>query len=194
MDGMLVKVTKYLGDTSSFLGNAIFFKKDFKDLAKKNIWLKEYFEIDPDFTDIPNLPRAAITARLKLGQKILNITNAHLAWGPTQFDEPYKIKQAEILYKSLVKQKKPFILAGDFNVIPSTKTASMFDKLGRNLVKENGITNTLNERKHPAKVLFPPGIAVDYVFVSDDILVKKFKTIDNIDLSDHLGLLLEFEI
>jgi endonuclease/exonuclease/phosphatase family metal-dependent hydrolase len=193
MDGILVATSKLKGDSESYFGNATFFKKNIKLLSNKIVWLKDFLEIDESFTDIPNLSRAAIIAKFKIGRtKTLTTINSHFAWGPNPLDEPYKINQARKLYNAIKTSPDPFVFTGDFNVTPETNSASMFDGIGRNLVKEFGVKNTLNKRVHPAKVLFPRGIAVDYIFVSEDIEVKKFEVIDKIDLSDHYGLLLGF--
>lgn len=194
MDGELVITNSYVGEPESGTGNATLFKKHLKLVDKQVIWMKGFFEIEPDFTDIPVLSRAAIITQFAIKSKQITTINAHLTWGPTAEDAPYKIEQAEILYEALKKIPEPFIFTGDFNVTPDTQTASMFNSLARNLTTENQLTNTLNPNMHPAKHLFPPGLAVDYIFVSENINVASFKLIDDMDLSDHLGLLLEFEL
>lgn len=188
-----VVATSYTNDPASSIGNATFFNGNVKLVKSETIWLKDFFSIPEDFSDIAVLPRAALICKFEGNSKEFYTVNAHLAWGKNSSDEPYKIEQAEKLYDRLKEVKTPFILSGDFNVTPETQTASMFDDLARNLDKENGITNTLNPDVHATKTLFPKGLAVDYVFASKDINVKSFELITE-DLSDHYGLLLEFEI
>lgn len=193
MDGMYQVNNCLVGDPKSCIGNATLINKKFKIESSETIWLKDYFEIDKDFTDIPSLSKAAMIIRLKTPLE-LSIINTHLTWGPDPYDKPYKIEQAKKLLQALARINKPFIFSGDFNVVPETQTASMFAKIGISLTKKYDIKNTLNPRTHPAKKLFPKGLAVDYIFVSRDVKIKKFQVIDSVDLSDHYGLLLEFEI
>lgn len=194
MNGVLVKTTCLEGDKNSYMGNATFYKSSIKLLDYRTIWMKEYFEINKDFTDIPELSRASLISRFEIFSKKFSTVNTHFAWGPNQYDEPYKIEQAKILYKELANISSTLIITGDFNVTPMTETASMFNDFGKNLIQENHVVNTLNPRTHPAKVLFPPGIAVDYVIVSENINVKSFEVVDKTDLSDHFGLLTSFEL
>ncbi len=93
----------------------------------------------------------------------------------------------------LKQVQPPFILTGDFNVRPDTQLIKNFDTLARNLTSEHKITNTLNAQTHRAVEIFPPGIAVDYIYITDDIKVNKFEVIAE-TLSDHLGLQAELEI
>lgn len=88
----------------------------------------------------------------------------------------------------------PWILSGDFNVIADTMVIRSLNEIGRNLASEIGYPNTLNARTHKANHLFPPGLAVDYVYVNRDLDVTSFQLIDTPDLSDHFGYLLEFNL
>jgi len=193
MHGELVKTYSLINDEDSSLGNATFFNDKFELLDKKVLWYKDFMQVPEGFTNIDELSRAALILKLKTGNREFTDINTHLTWGPTPDDEPYKVEQAKILYEELKKTPAPFILSGDFNVTPETETASMFNDLARNLTVENNVKNTLNGEIHPAKNLFPPGLAVDYIFVSQDINVKTFKVVEE-SLSDHLGLMLEFEL
>jgi endonuclease/exonuclease/phosphatase family metal-dependent hydrolase len=47
---------------------------------------------------------------------------------------------------------------------------------------------------HAAKQLFPPGLGVDFAFVSKNISVTDFHLVDTPDLSDHLGLSLTIDV
>ena len=67
--------------------------------------------------------------------------------------------------------------------------------MATNLIVKNKVTNTLNPRVHYArKKLFPPGLAVDYIYISKHFKQKKFKVLKNLDLSDHFGLESELEL
>jgi len=174
-------------------GNAIFFKNNLKLISRNEIWLnrpKKKYKKLADYRQ----PHAALALALKHSGKTVQIINTHLAWGPTAEDRKYKADQANRLLRYLKKINEPFILTGDFNLTPDTKIVKSFGKLAANLTQKYKIKNTLNPRVHYASNLFPPGLAVDYIFASKGIKIKKFKLVDKPDLSDHLGLALEFEI
>lgn len=193
--GELAIAMKLKTDPGSYLGNAIFFKKNIKLLEKRVIWLKRYKELAYRHAiPIQAYPRNALCLELMIEGKPVYFINTHLAWGPTPEDRKYKLVQAKRLYKYLEKLHKPFILSGDFNLTPETQVVKMFDKLGQNLTKKSHVTNTLNPHIHRAKKLFPPGLAVDFIYTSNSVTVNDFKVIDHIDLSDHFGLVAEFTL
>ncbi len=194
LNGEYLITSSYINDPISTIGNATFFKKTIQLINKDVIFMKEFFEIPQDFTDIPQLSRGALILTFEFESKKFTTINTHLTWGPNSEDEPYKIEQAKKLYEQIKQIQEPFILTGDFNVTPATKTASMFNDMAKNLTTENKVINTLNEKIHPAKRLFPPGLAVDYIFTSDQINVKSFRRVDETELSDHYGLFLEFDV
>lgn len=87
---------------------------------------------------------------------------------------------------------RPFILSGDFNLTSDSQTIQQLNNLATNLTLDNHVTNTLNAHTHKAKHLFPPGLAVDYIYTSKDVVVEKFAVVEE-DLSDHLGLIAMIE-
>jgi endonuclease/exonuclease/phosphatase family metal-dependent hydrolase len=126
--------------------------------------------------------------------KIFTVVTSHLVRGRASEDKPYKANQAKILLNFLKTLKNPFILTGDFNLNPQTQIVDSFSQLAKNLILQKGITNTLNPRTHRLKELFPKGMAVDYIFVSEGIGVLDFHLVDHPDISDHLGLSLTFQV
>ena len=194
LTGELVVTNSYINDRESNIGNATFFSKKLKLIGKNIVWLKDYIEIPQNFTDYANMAHAALVLKFEMEGRIFRSINTHLAWGIDSSDTEHKIKEAEILHEKIRDIDPPFVFSGDFNVTPDTKTASMFEDLGQNLIRTKNILNTLNPNIHMIKHLFPPGLAVDQVFISKDIKVKSFKVLENIDLSDHLGIAAELEL
>ena len=190
-----VPTWKITGDKNSYHGIATFVKKEVSVKKMETIWMKEFTEL-PNQTAIPieQFPRAAISLEIKIDSQTMYLINTHLAWSPDDRDNEIKITQSKMLYEYIQNLGKPVILTGDFNVSPDTKTASQFEEFGENLTRKNGITNTLNPRTHNAKQLFPKGLAVDFIFIPHAFEIKKFRLIDDIDLSDHFGLVVEVEI
>lgn len=198
-EGVLAKSMKIIkGENDAYFANATFFKREIIIEDKKVIWLKYYEEYkdpvderDPEF--IRAFPHNALALKLKIASKSFWTINTHLAWGPNPLDEPYKIEQAKKLEKFLKEIKGSFILSGDFNVTPDSVIVKSFDLLGTNHARIAGLTNTLNPHLHrAAKELFPGGLAVDYIYTSKDLKTSNFSLISEPDLSDHLGLSIEF--
>lgn len=195
LNGELLTTHYLKGDPTSYYGNATFYKKHLivVDKEKNLLSNSSHMEIDHNFTEWEKEPRGFISVAFDFNGKKIYFINTHLAWGPRPDDKEYKLEQAKKLYDYIKNLDAPFILSGDFNVTPDTKTASMFNDLGINLTVENSLVNTLNLRVHPAKHL-EPGLAVDYIIASRDLEVRNFKLIDDIDLSDHLALYVEIEV
>ncbi|MEI6532126.1 MAG: endonuclease/exonuclease/phosphatase family protein [Chlamydiota bacterium] len=195
MQGELAVSWNRAGDKSAYLGNATFFSP--------SIILEE--RVDLRFTPLEELedskktaasrhPRNALFLRFKKDSDFFWSVNTHMAWGPTPFDEPYKIEAAKILARNMEQLKEPFLLAGDFNVVTDTEVIGLIEPLARNLIREKGVINTLNPRLHRVPELFPPGLAVDYIFIHPSISINNFKVLDQVDLSDHQGLMVDFQL
>lgn len=109
-----------------------------------------------------------------------------------KLDTPERIKQSEKLLAYYDTKRGPKILGGDFNVLPETRSVQMFVEHGyRELVQDFAIPTTRNRLawdRFPVKQLFS-----DYVFVSRDVEVKDFRVPD-IEISDHLPLILQFDV
>lgn len=183
------------GDHNSFNGNAIFFKKSLHLKDHKIIWLHEILETD----DSENVNwRAAgynaVAVEFEIGNRSLWTVNTHLVWGPTPIDEKYKLEINMPLVEHMRHLPHPWVLSGDFNVDKRSQVVQELNKLGVNLSEKNNVINTINERIHPAKELFPPGLAVDFAYTSDDVITTKFQLLDTIDLSDHYGTLIKIVV
>lgn len=186
---------RFTSSPTSYIGNATFYKKNLLLLEKNIVYLHKSDKPFPEESrSFEEAGRNFLSLKLKIGDKIVSFINAHLAWAKTPTEEPHQTKQGEILTNYLEKIETPFILTGDFNLSPAQPLIEKISSLSKNLIAENKTINTLNERIHEAKILFPPGVVVDYIFVSRDIKVNKFEVLDKEDLSDHLALIAEIEI
>ena len=89
------------------------------------------------------------------------------------------------------------MVGGDFNLMPDTKSINLFENSGyRNLIKEFDIKETRNRFAWDTFKNDPDYVQqhfADYCFVSKDINVKSFEVPD-IEVSDYLPLVLEFEV
>ena len=175
-------------DPQSYFGNATFYKSKFQLLSSDVIWLKRSPTFDYESKQWQKSPINALSKLLKFGECEFYVINTHLVWGPTDKERKFKRKQNKKLVSYIQSLKKPFILSGDFNIGPDAQTVKDLGKISQNLTAQNKITNTLNPRTHYAKHLFPKGLAVDYIFVSEHFRVKKFRLVGKPELSDHFAL------
>jgi endonuclease/exonuclease/phosphatase family metal-dependent hydrolase len=197
MEGKLTISTQKKDDPSSYYGNATFYKPNLELISQEVIWLKPFQEFDAwiiggEFAK--ELPRNALALQFKYNEKIFWSINTHLAWGPTPFDEPYKIKQVLKLQNFVKKIKNSFILTGDFNITKDSEIVRGFDKIAVNHAVQAGLINTLNPHLHRVRQLFPPGLAVDFIYTSFDLEADNFELVDSPDLSDHYGLKISITI
>lgn len=179
----------------SFEGNAIFYKKDFFLVDKKEIVL--YKGINPfpsNATSFEEMPRSALCLTLSIENKLCDIFSTHLAWAQTSTEHPHQRQQNLTLINEVSTRKNPWILTGDFNISPENQTILDLEKYGHDLIKEYHVENTIDEVNHNAWDRITPGFSVDYIFVSPDIHVVDFKALTNIHMSDHYGLVAEVEL
>lgn len=112
----------------------------------------------------------------------------------TKIDTTTRLKQSQRVINFFADKDGPKIIGGDFNLNPDTRSIKMFEEAGyRNLIRDFGIKETRNrlsweqfpneEKQHFA----------DYCFVSPEVKVQNFE-VPNIEISDHLPLILDFEI
>lgn len=125
--------------------------------------------------------------------KDLYVCNFHGMSRPVdKLDNPGRLRQSEELINFFKNKQGLKIIGGDFNVFPETKSIRMFQENGyRDLIKEYAIPTTRNrlawERFPNDKHYYS-----DYIFVGPEITIKNF-SVPDIEISDHLPLILEIE-
>lgn len=137
-------------------------------------------------------PRSVQIVELDINGKNLQILNLHGLYSRDKQDSDRTLKQCKYIIKAAKRKKIPTIIAGDFNLLPNTKSIKIIDEKFRNLIKEYNIASTVPDFDHdtePTKGKF----VMDYIFVDDKIKVNNFGVIDT-NISDHLPLNLNFEI
>ena len=129
------------------------------------------------------------------GDKELTITSVHGNSQPGhKLDTPDRLVQSGQLIESSNTSNGTSVFIGDFNLLPGTESVDMFVKSGyRNLINEYNIATTRNEiawRRYPEnKQLY-----ADYAFIRGGSGVVYDFTVEPIDVSDHLPLLLQVKI
>lgn len=192
--GELAITQRFTSSPTSYFGNATFYKKDFSVLSKQIFYLQKNEDLfDSKSENFEDLGRAILHLTLNVNGKEVSFLNAHGAWGGTNLELPHQTEQLEKAIDYVKTINKPFVLTGDLNISPDQPSIQKLDKLATNLITKYQITNTLNPRLHAAKSVFPKGVAADYIFVSDDLGVKKFEVLSE-DLSDHFGLVAVVEL
>lgn len=132
-------------------------------------------------------------AHISFGDKEFYICNFHGKPRPgDKLDDPGRLLQSEMLIDFFKDLNSPKIIGGDFNVLPNTRSIQMFRENGyRDLIKEYSVPTTRNQlvwSRYPDDKQYYS----DYVFVSPEIKIKSF-SVPNIEISDHLPLILEIE-
>lgn len=172
--------------------NVVFVRNDFEANSQKSI-LKGDMKVG-----LINRHKVTISA------KEIGISNIHGVSQPgDKKDNSDRVRQTEGILNSGLDPNLPHIIGGDFNLLPDTKSIQLFERAGfRNLIKDFHIKTTRSryawKRALDNNIRF--GIPIyekqkfaDYVFVSPHIIVKSF-TVPNMNISDHLPLILEFDI
>lgn len=125
----------------------------------------------------------------------IDLLNYHgITYHPTddKMDNLQRIAQSENIISEAKNWTGIKILGGDFNVESKTKSIEMFETSGYvDLIKKFNVKTTRNElawKNYEKKLLFS-----DYIFVDPTVKVKSL-TLPNIDVSDHLPMILEIDI
>ena len=178
---------RYTSSPQAYMANGTFYKKQFSLIRIQEVVLSSFKPFPKDSTAYEHVGRKLLHLILAINGKQISFLNTHFAWGGDHIEKHHQTKQGEILLNYLQSVEPPFVLTGDFNLTPEQPLIQKISAYTKNLIVENGITNTLNPTNHRAKQLFPKGLAVDYLFTSKDLKAKKFQVVDE-NLSDHFGL------
>lgn len=189
------------GDTTPdiIFGLGIFIKNKFEIKKTGDFYIvghEQSFQ-----TGIQNtLPFKAQFHQLSIAKKLLTICNVHgTAWPVDKLDSEERLAQSKKILDLVNNLPGEKIITGDFNLFPNTKSIGLFEENGfKNLVKDFNIQTTrgsLIKKLHPE--YFADGRVfqefADYTFVSPGIQVRDY-TVPDLPISDHLPLILEFEI
>ena len=161
--------------------------------------------------DFSTLPHILQYARVACSGAPLTIASVHGISRPgTKRDTPERLEQSRRIVRFLEKEPGAKILCGDFNLMPDTESIAMIERVAakagqagppsqelrragmRNLIKDFGVTDTRGSLGHE-KWPDSPQFFADYAFVSPEVKVKKFE-VPQIPVSDHLPMILEFEL
>lgn len=187
------KKDNYIFDFGGFIEMGNYIKTKFKIAKKEHIFVKGNGKIKiTNWTDFPKkFCNGFQIADLELPKrKKLRIINYHGIWSKEKVGN----NETKIACKKILNEAKkvqyPTIIAGDFNLFPNTPSMQVFYKDFISLVDEHRISTTRpkhNELSHLERNI------VDYILVSKNVKIASFE-VKNTDISDHLPLILDFEV
>ena len=163
-------------------------QKDIKVLEEGDVFVHKERGYVPE-GDAGNHARNVQYATLATPLGPRTVMNFHGLWkgGAGKLDIPERLLQSDNIIKFLNTLQNPYVLAGDFNLMPDTESMHKLERVGlRNLIKEYGVTST--RTKYYDKL----DKYADYVLASDGVEIKEFKVLPD-EVSDHLALYVEFE-
>jgi endonuclease/exonuclease/phosphatase family metal-dependent hydrolase len=157
-----------------------FYYKEYKEIIDWSKWFDEDHgrAFQHAIVDISN-------------NKQIQLINLHGIWTDDKLGDKRTVEQIKIILKEIKKIiGLPTIIIGDINLLPESESIQLLNKHFTNLIDKYNIMST---RPQLMKGFDKGELVVDYAFVNGLIDIKKFE-VPNIDISDHLPLVLEFEI
>lgn len=171
-------------------GNEIMSKFSIISATNEHFYKKYSYEYDWTNWRQIDEPRSVIIVELDINGKSLQVLNLHGIWSEDKKGNENAVKQCKYVLNAAKRKNIPTIIVGDFNLLPETKGIKMISKEFRNLIEEFNIKST---RPGFMDGTDKGGVVVDYIFVNNKIKVNRFEVIQT-DISDHLPLILDFEI
>lgn len=181
-------------DFGGFIECGNYIKSKFEITKGESIFIQNHFSYLTNWESMASYlgeePRMVQIADIKLrDSKKLRILNYHGIWSRDKRGSEKTKSASQKLVQLADKASYPSIICGDFNLFPHTKSMKIFKEKYLSLVDEFKITHTRPKSNELSQV---KRNVVDYIFISKELEVKKFKVIDS-DVSDHFPLLLDFD-
>ncbi len=180
-------------DFGGLLKAGNYVRTKFKIIKKANVFVQsnQTFAV-ADWTKWPNSQSKAVQViDLQLpDNKKLRVLNYHGIWTKEKVGNEETLKACQKLLSLAKEVDYPTIIVGDFNLFPDTPSMQVFYKDFISLVDKHNISTTRpksNELSNLERNI------VDYILVSKGVEVKSFTVLDS-DVSDHLPLVLDFEL
>ncbi|OGZ02091.1 MAG: hypothetical protein A2946_02870 [Candidatus Liptonbacteria bacterium RIFCSPLOWO2_01_FULL_53_13] len=162
--------------------------------------------------DYSKFPTNLIHARIASKDRVFTLGALHGISQPGEkLDNEPRLEQSRRIVDFISRTEGPHIICGDFNLMPDTESIAMIERADakagqagppsqelrragmRNLIKDFHIKATRNAISHEKWAGYPLQYFADYTFVSPEISVKNF-TVPDVPASDHMPMILEFEI
>jgi endonuclease/exonuclease/phosphatase family metal-dependent hydrolase len=128
-----------------------------------------------------NEPRVALAVDIRLpGGRSITVVNVHFDWVR---DDAFRFAQADTLAGYLDRLTTPYVLLGDFNDVPGSRTLALFERRA-----------TLARKPESNRFTFPapqPEREIDFLFSApaDAFAAREVRVIDERLASDHRPVL-----
>lgn len=166
-------------------------KSTFPITKGQNIFVQNHFSYVTDWSNWPEEDyRAFQVTDILVDGKELRLINYHGIWSRDKMGTEKTKIACETIRDFGLETKGGVIICGDFNLFPETNSIKVLNHEFRNLCNEFNIKSTrpeTNELSNKSRNV------VDYIFTNEKIKVNNFEVI-NSNVSDHLPLILEFDI
>lgn len=170
-------------------GNYI--KTRYKINKGQNIFVQNHLTYITDWSKWPEEDyRAVQVSDLDIKGKKLRLLNYHGIWSKDKMGTNKTLDACKAVKRLALEVEFPSIIVGDFNLFPNTPSISLFKPELISLVDQYDIRST---RPASNELNDKPRNVVDYIFVTKEIKVNNFEVL-NSDVSDHLPLVLDFEL
>jgi endonuclease/exonuclease/phosphatase family metal-dependent hydrolase len=180
-------------DFGGFLKAGNYFRSKFPILNKQSIFVKNGPQIKTlDWSKWPESQIKAVqVVDLELPkEKKLRVINYHGIWTKEKVGNEETLKACQKILELAKEVSYPTIIVGDFNLFPDTPSMQVFYNDFVSLVDKYNIKTTRPKSNELSNL---ERNVVDYILVTPDVKVNSFEVIDS-DVSDHLPLILDFEI
>jgi endonuclease/exonuclease/phosphatase family metal-dependent hydrolase len=161
---------------------------DFQGGAYGMAILTRYPIVSSRSVELPegNEPRIALAVEVRLpDQQPLTIVNVHFDWVR---DDGFRFRQASTLTEYLDALKTPYVLLGDFNDVPESRTLALFKSRATEVAKpaDNRLTFSSTE----------PTREIDFIFYApaSQFSVRDVRVIDEPVASDHRPVLAVLQV
>lgn len=170
-------------------GSLIISKYKIKEHYNQFYYNEYKYEYDATYFREKDWCRSIQNTILEIDGKEIQIINVHGIWNKDKIGDERTIKQSEFILNN-IRKDIPVIVVGDFNLLPNTESIKALNNELVNLIEKYNIKST---RPNFNDGLDTGNIVCDYIFVNDKVKVNDF-TVINTNISDHLPLILDFEI
>jgi len=170
-------------------GSLIISKYKIKEHYNQFYYNDYKYEYDATYFREKDWCRSIQNSILEINGKEIQIINVHGIWNKDKVGDERTINQSDFIL-SKIRKDIPVIVVGDFNLLPNTESIKILNNELINLIEKYDIKST---RPNFDDGLDSGNIVCDYIFVNNKVKVNDLKII-NTDISDHLPLLLDFDI
>ncbi len=162
-------------------------RKDLEILEEGDVFVYKHKDYIPE-EDLANHARNIQYVTVTKEGKPFTVINFHGLWNEKgKGDNEDRILQTENILNFTNNLSGEFVLCGDFNLRPDTKSVQLLEDAGlKNLIKEYGITSTRTSHYTKSEKF------ADYAFITPGLVVKDFRVLPD-EVSDHAPLYIEIE-